>query len=75
MAEKLKNKIAFNVSTDDNFDGLLRHAYSEYAECMQVDVDTFRKLIEDDVDIWESGLSQTETESSRITDSTVKFLE
>ena len=72
--EYLNQKVADNLKTEQNEEGLLRRAKSDYESCLKVDVDAFRTLLDQDVDDCKKELEQTQAESQKIADSTAKFL-
>ena len=59
----MKTKVAQNVVTDINEDGLLTHAQFEYDEYLYIDVEGFKSLLEEDIEEWNRELEETQTES------------
>ena len=59
----MKTKVAQNVVTDTNENGLLTHPQYEYDEYLNIDVEGFKNLLEEDIDEWSKELEETETES------------
>ena len=55
----MKTKVAQNVVTDINEDGLLTHAQFEYDEYLYIDVEGFKSLLEEDIEEWNRELEET----------------
>ena len=63
----MKVKIAQNVASETNEDGLLTHQLFEYTEYLPtIDIASFKSLLEYDEEAWRNELEQTETESQQI---------
>lgn len=52
-------KIAQNIATDTNEDGLLLHPQFEYAGYLTIDVEGFKSLLEEDLEDWSRELEET----------------
>ena len=63
ILQRMKTKVAQNVVTDINEDGLLTHAQFEYDEYLYIDVEGFKSLLEEDIEEWNRELEETQTES------------
>ena len=62
--QMMKVKIAQNVATDDNEDGLLTHEQFQYEEFLPfIDVAGFRSLLTNDYDLWKTELEENQSES------------
>ena len=55
----MKTKVAQNVVTDINENGLLTHPQYEYDEYLNIDVEGFKNLLEEDIDEWSKEVEET----------------
>ena len=64
LLNRLQAKVEQNIMVEGTIidgetsadDGLLTHSLNEYLDCLQVDVEGFKDLLNEDVDTWEKGL-------------------
>ena len=55
----MKIKVAQNVATETNEDGLLTHPQFEYEGYLNIDVEGFKSLLEEDLEEWSRELEET----------------
>ena len=59
ILQRMKTKVAQNVVTDTNENGLLTHPQYEYDEYLNIDVEGFKNLLEEDIDEWSKEVEET----------------
>ena len=59
ILQRMKTKVAQNVVTDTNENGLLTHPQFEYDEYLNIDVEGFKNLLEEDIDEWSKEVEET----------------
>ena len=59
ILQRMKIKVAQNVATETNEDGLLTHPQFEYEGYLTIDVEGFKSLLEEDLEEWSRELEET----------------